>query len=266
MSTSPPFADNAARHAVGVADGHRDNRPVGGHRVPQPVREPVPRPEPLHVGDAGLHGHRRAQRHPVGELRRRRHAVHGDAAAHEVEAGAVRVLEQRGRVGRVDEVERHAGVSEVVEHGVEPVELLGGVRVAGLVGDGEVGEHALEAQLVARRDRLGQPARVGGGAPDPVHPGVDLEVHRERFGARVGDRLGEGVDAGGRVRDGREAEGDDGGGGGAAAARTARGRGRRCRRRAARRPPRRARPRATARRRRARRAPPAPRRARSRRP
>ena len=47
-----------------------------------------------------------------------------------------------------------------------------------------------------------------------MHPGVDLEVHRQRFGTRVGDRLGEGVDAGGRVRDGREAEGDDGGGGG----------------------------------------------------
>jgi hypothetical protein len=48
----------------------------------------------------------------------------------------------------VDHVERKTGASELVQHGVAPVELLRCVRVVGLVGDGQVGEDAFEAELV----------------------------------------------------------------------------------------------------------------------
>ena len=62
---------------------------------------------------------------------------------------------------------------------VEPVELLGGERVVGLVGHGAVGPDAFE--LAARRARPSArpaPTTSSGARPDPVHAGVDLEVHR----------------------------------------------------------------------------------------
>ena len=92
---------------------------------------------------------------------------------------------------------------ELGEHGVEAVELLVGVRIVGLVGDREVGADALEHELGAGGDVFGE--RDGASSvrdADPVHAGVDLEVHGrvQRPRPDVGDRLGERVDAGGRCR------------------------------------------------------------------
>ncbi len=97
-----------------------------------------------------------------------------------------------------------ARLGEPRAHRFETRQLLRGVRIGGLVGHGQVRPEALEAQLLMRADELCE--RVGrlGCRSDAVHPGVDLEVYRERAGAVLRDRLGEGLDTSGGVHRGRE--------------------------------------------------------------
>ena len=90
----------------------------------------------------------------------------------------------------------------LVEHVVEARKLLRGVRVRGLVGNGEVRERARESELAVRDHVTRQVEGVRGAAPDAVHPGIDLEVDVERqCGAGCRDRFGERVDPAGGVHD-----------------------------------------------------------------
>ena len=75
------------------------------------------------------------------------------------------------------------------EHPTERGELAAGVVVLGFVGDGEVGEHADQPRRRAAFDRLGERRGVAHGRPDPVHPGVDLEVHGMVHGPGGGERV-----------------------------------------------------------------------------
>ena len=106
----------------------------------------------------GLERQRRPERHPAGQVRRRRDAVDGDAGAHEVVASRVAVDQQAGRVGGVHDGGAQPGGAEVGEDGVEAVELLGGVRVVGLVGDREV--RAARPRARARRALVDESARA----------------------------------------------------------------------------------------------------------
>src|SRR5258708_7880895 len=83
---------------------------------------------------------------------------------------------------------RNPARAKVGEHRVEPAQLLAGVRVVGLAGDGQVcadtGELELRPVHHLRREVDGR-FRT---APDAVHTGVDLEVHAQPVScAAVGD-------------------------------------------------------------------------------
>ena len=175
--------------------------------------------------------------------------------------------EQAGRVRGVDVPRPRVARLERAHELVEAVELLVGVRVVGLVGDGEVRAEPTELELGRRGHRVDQLGGVVDGAADAVHAGVDLEVDRERR-RRIRARRRPWRDlrcrspctpwASGRARRRRPPL--------PAAAPTAPGSVRRCPRCAARCPPRRARHRATTRPRRGWLERPGRRRARTRRP
>ena len=136
----------------------------------------------LHVRDARLHRHRRPQRDATFELVGGRDPVEADPDAHHVVARPA--SRSRRRCSHVHGAGRQTASAERVEHRVEARELLGGVRVAGLVGDREVRAHAREPQLGPVDHLRRELDRIVGAAPDAVHAGVDLEVHRPAGRAR----------------------------------------------------------------------------------
>ena len=105
--------------------------------------------------------------------------------------------EQPGRVRRVHERRAQPGGVEIVQHRLEAGELLVGVRVVGLVGHREVGEHAAEHELGALVDPARERHRVRGRARRPgACPVSILRCTGERLArAAIDDRLGERVDA-----------------------------------------------------------------------
>ena len=111
---------------------------------------------------------------------------------------------------RVHDAGRQTARPDRAEHRFEACELLACERIVGLVGNREMGADPGEPQLRAVDDLRGELDRVVDAAADPVHAGVDLEVHVELVvGTAVGHRLGQRVDAGERVHDRREAVRDD---------------------------------------------------------
>jgi hypothetical protein len=105
-------------------------------------------------------------------------AVCRDARPHEAVARP-RVGEATGGVGGVDQRRVDRRGAQRIEHGVEGVELLIGVRVVGLVRHRQMGHHALELEARRVDDLLGERDGVDGPRADPVHSGVDLQVHRD---------------------------------------------------------------------------------------
>ena len=173
-----------AGHAVGVPDRHGRDPSRPGASVAQAVREAGAGVERLHVRHPGLERQRRPERHPVGQLRRRRDAVDGDAGADEVEASPV-----AGNASRPAEFAacttsgRSPAALEVGEDGLEAVELLGRVRVVGLVGHREV--RAARPRAAARRARdrpVGEAPRASSGA----HPTRCIPVSTLRCTASGG--------------------------------------------------------------------------------
>ena len=99
-----------------------------------------------------------------------------------------------GRVGGVHDRRVEPGAPQVGHQSVEPVELAVGVGVGRLVGDRQVGQHALEHQLGALVDGAGHVEQVGGVAADPVHARVDLDVDGHRRPAAPAGGPGHGLD------------------------------------------------------------------------
>jgi hypothetical protein len=93
-------------------------------------------------------------------------------------------------LARVHDLGVDAGRPQLGQHLVEAGELVGRVRVAGLVGHRQVGADALQVQLGQLADGPGQADQVLGPGPHPVHAGVDLEVDRDRRQPRPVHGLG----------------------------------------------------------------------------
>ena len=119
---------------------------MGVEPVAQAVGDAVAGRDLLDVGDARFEAHGRAQVHTSRHGRIRVDPVHGDAAAHEVVA-AGGMGDERGRVGGVHQIGKHASALQRRTDALEALELACGELVVGLVGDCEVRPQGSQSEL-----------------------------------------------------------------------------------------------------------------------
>ena len=160
----------AAAHAVGVAQRHGRDVGVGGELVAQPVGQPVAGGQPLDERHPGL------QRHAPGAARRQ--VVDAGARRDAVDAMPARTNDRRAPGWASAPAELAAwtatppSVGSAASTSSSRASWPAGVRVVGLVGDGEVGEDARQPQprRVAARCAATKPARRPGAAPTRCMP------------------------------------------------------------------------------------------------
>ncbi len=141
----------------------------------------MPARHALHGGEPGLERHRGPQAEPRGrpEPGHGRHPVHREPRAHEVVVRARRG-EGRGGVREVTHLGLETRAGGETDGLVEHVGLRDDARVAGLVGERQVGPRPDEPQRPLRlraRDRVEDVGQVRGHDPVAPEPRVDGEVH-----------------------------------------------------------------------------------------
>ena len=185
MSTDPPGSIGRRRqpagHAVGVAERNGRHGGVARELVATTVGDPAARPRLLDVGDPRLQRHHGPQRCASSSTPGPGEIPYTAIPARTNDRLRIGMGECAGRVGDMHgQPRRHVG-----QRVVESLQLRGRERVGGVVGDGQVGEHADQLDgreaLLDRRDDRRDRVRVG---TDSLHAGVDLQVDRQPIGLR----------------------------------------------------------------------------------
>ena len=174
--------------AVGVTDRYCSDNAGAQGAITVSVGDAGAGRDALEQGDARTETHDRPKVELSGKVVRRGRAVQGDAGADNITLGDV-TGEDSGAVAKMDLVRGKTGRPNLTKDGAKQVNLCSGEGMGRIVGQSEMRQHTVKAEM-GQSGELGEDCgELGGEKSDAPHAGIDLEVIRPDHAGGGGDRL-----------------------------------------------------------------------------